>query len=91
MSEWLQVHQDWLALMIGVIAFLESVAVIGLLLPGVVMLFTAASLAGGGALNIWVMLFAGFLGAVLGDGLSFILGQVFHDRIRNWWPFRRTP
>ena len=31
--EWLTVHQDWVALSIGLIAFAESLAVVGLLLP----------------------------------------------------------
>ena len=91
MAQWLQAHQDWLAVMIGFIAFLESLVVVGLVLPGVVMLFTAASLAGGGTLDVWAMLFAGFVGAVLGDGVSFIAGQVFHRRIKGWWPFTRHP
>ncbi|WP_281645101.1 bifunctional DedA family/phosphatase PAP2 family protein [Parendozoicomonas sp. Alg238-R29] len=91
MAQWLQAHQDWMALTIAVIAFLESLVVVGLLLPGVVMLFTAASLAGGGALDVWTMLLAGFAGAVLGDGVSFVVGQVFHERIRSWWPFRTHP
>ncbi len=50
-----------------------------------------ASLAGGGVLDIWSMLLAGFIGAVLGDSVSFILGQVFHRHIRGWWPFRSHP
>ena len=91
MAEWLQAHQDWIAFIIMAVAFLESLAVVGLVLPGVVMLFTAASFAGSGALDVWTMLFAGFVGAVLGDGVSFIAGQVFHERIRSWWPFRNHP
>lgn len=91
MAQWLQTHQDWMALIIFAVAFLESLVVVGLILPGVVMLFTAASIAGGGALDMWTMLLAGFVGAVLGDGISFILGQLFHERIRGWWPFRTHP
>ena len=91
MAQWLQSHQDWMALIIFAVALLESLVVVGLILPGVVMLFTAASIAGGGALDMWTMLLAGFVGAVLGDGISFILGQLFHERIRGWWPFRTHP
>ncbi len=90
-TEWLQSHQDWLALIIFLIALLESLVVVGLVVPGVVMLFAAASMAGGGALNIWVMLFAGFVGAVIGDGISFLLGQKFHNQVPRWWPFRQNP
>ena len=88
---WLHAHKDWLAFIIAGIAFLESLAFIGIVLPGVVLLFAAASIAGSGVLDIWTTLLAGFIGAVLGDGVSFILGQVFHRHIRSWWPFRTHP
>ncbi|MCL6269101.1 VTT domain-containing protein [Sansalvadorimonas sp. 2012CJ34-2] len=88
---WLQLHKDWLALIIAAVAFLESLALVGLVLPGVVLLFAAATIAGSGVLDIWSTLLAGFIGAVLGDGISFILGQVFHKRIRGWWLFRSHP
>lgn len=91
LTEWLGVHQDWLAFVIGAIAFIESFAVVGLFVPGVVMLFAAASLAGTGVLDVWTMLLAGFIGAVLGDGISFWLGRVFHERIPGVWPFRSHP
>ncbi|MTI14693.1 bifunctional DedA family/phosphatase PAP2 family protein [Sansalvadorimonas verongulae] len=91
MAQWVQQQQDWIAFIIMAVAFMESLAVVGLILPGVVMLFTAASLVGGGALDVWTMLLAGFAGAVLGDGVSFIAGQIFHKRIRGWWPFHNHP
>ncbi len=89
--QWLEVHQQWLALAIGLIAFLESLVLVGLVLPGVVMLFAAATLAGGGALDIWTLLFAGFAGALLGDGVSFFLGRKFHNKVSGWGPFRSHP
>ena len=57
----------------------------------VVLLFATASLAGSGVIDVWTMLIAGFIGAVLGDGVSFWLGRVFHNRIPNVWPFRSHP
>ncbi len=91
LTQWLSEHKDWLAFTIGFIACAESLALIGLLVPGVVILSIAASLAGTGALNLWTMLFSGFIGAVLGDGISFLLGRIFRDHIPQWWPFRSHP
>ncbi|CAM3455881.1 VTT domain-containing protein [Parendozoicomonas haliclonae] len=91
LADWLAAHQQWLAFIIGLIAFAESLALVGIILPGVVMLFSAATLAGSGVLDVWSMLLAGFIGALLGDGISFLLGYKFHDRIRGWWPFRSHP
>ena len=88
---WLQLHQEWLAVTIGLIAFFESLVIVGIALPGVVMLFTAATIAGSGGFDVWTMLFAGFVGAVLGDGISFLVGYIWHERVRTWWPFRQHP
>ncbi len=91
LTQWLTEHKEWLALTIGFIACAESLALVGLLVPGVVILTIAASLAGTGALNVWTMLFSGFIGALIGDGVSFLLGQIFRERIPRWWPFRAHP
>ena len=84
---WLQANNEWLSLAIFFTAFLETLVLVGLILPGVVMLFALASLAGSGALDIWTAMIWAFAGAVLGDTISYSLGYRFHDRIRNWWPF----
>jgi membrane protein DedA with SNARE-associated domain len=52
--------------------FLED---FGLLVPGETVLITAAVFAGLGDLNIVLVFLVGFLGAVLGDNLSFAIGE----------------
>lgn len=91
MLEWLRSHHEWLAVSIMLIALVESLAIAGIILPGVVMLFGAATIAGSGVLGGWAALVAAFIGAVLGDGISFVLGRMFRHRIANWWPFTRHP
>jgi len=72
--------------LIGLVALAESLAFIGLLLPGVALLFALAFAAGSGSLDLAVCLLVAFVGAVLGDGLSFWLGRHNAPRIRalNW-------
>ncbi len=72
-----------LLLLIGLIALLESLAFIGLLLPGVALLFGLAFAAGSHSVDPFACLSAGFVGAVLGDGISFLLGRRSAPRIRR--------
>lgn len=76
---------------IGLIALLESLALVGLLLPGVILITAAASLAGHQDMAISAILVAAFVGAVIGDGLSFILGYTQRERVTRLWPFSRHP
>ena len=80
-----------LVLLIGAIALLESLALIGLLLPGVVLITAVASLAGHQDVGVVVLLLAAFFGAVIGDGLSFILGSTQRERVSRLWPLSRHP
>ncbi len=88
---WLASHTRWLGLAIFLIAMVESLAVAGLLVPGVLLLFAAAALAGGGGLSLLATLGWAFAGAVCGDMLSFALGRWFHQDIRQLRLFARHP
>src|SRR5690606_3528011 len=88
---WLGSHTRWLGLAIFLIAMVESLAVAGLVVPGVVLLFAATALAGGGDLSLFGALAWAFSGAVCGDLLSFALGRWFHQDIRRLRLFARHP
>lgn len=89
--DWLYAHQHWVAFSIVLIAFLESLALAGVVIPGVLLLFGASAVAGSGVLNLWEALACAFIGAVLGDGTSFFLGKSLKQQIKNLWPFRNYP
>lgn len=57
------------------VALLESLAIVGLLLPGVALLFMLAATAAQYQVDFLWLVFAGFLGGFLGDSLSFRFGQ----------------
>jgi len=91
LTDWLALNPSWLALAIFLIALLESLAVAGLLVPGVAFLFAVAALAGKTGMPLELTLFWAWAGAVLGDGLSFWLGRRFQGRLDRLWPFTRYP
>ncbi|MHB0776990.1 VTT domain-containing protein [Halomonas sp. WWR20] len=80
-----------LLLIILLIALCESLAVIGIVVPGVVLITAAASLAGHQQIALGLVLASGFVGAVIGDGLSFWLGHSQRERVPSLWPFNRHP
>jgi len=81
----------WLLLIILAVALVESLAVVGIVVPGVVLLGAAASIAGHDDIPIWLVLIAGILGAFIGDNLSFWLGRTQRRRIPHWWPLKQHP
>ncbi|WP_286240027.1 bifunctional DedA family/phosphatase PAP2 family protein [Neptuniibacter halophilus] len=81
LSQLIQPGADQLLLLIAACALLESLAFVGLLLPGVALLFLLASMAAEQGLGLTAVLSAAFAGALLGDGLSFLLGRYAADRI----------
>ncbi|AOU97212.1 hypothetical protein BI364_03625 [Acidihalobacter yilgarnensis] len=98
MHSWLQFVVSWVAAhpgLSGVVVFLialgESLAVVGLLIPGTAVMFAIGALVAAGALNLWTTLAAAVAGAIIGDGLSYWLGYYYRDRVRGMWPFRTHP
>jgi undecaprenyl-diphosphatase len=87
--QWAGSHSHAAYLVVGFVAFLESLAFVGLIVPGVVILFGAGALVANGALGLWPTLGAAVIGAIAGDGLSYWFGRHYRNGIRNWWPFRR--
>jgi membrane protein DedA with SNARE-associated domain/membrane-associated phospholipid phosphatase len=71
------------------VAFAESLAVVGAIVPAAIVMFAAGTLIGAGALDLWITLAAAVSGAALGDGLSYELGRSHEARIRSWPLFQR--
>ncbi len=88
---WVNANPHWAGLAVLLVACAESLAVVGLVVPGAVMMFGAGALIAAGAMGFWVTLLLAVAGAVLGDGLSYWLGYRYNDRICQWWPFNRHP
>jgi membrane protein DedA with SNARE-associated domain len=63
---------DWGYLAVGGFLFFED---FGVPLPGETMLIAASLYAGAGHLNIWLVGIVGFLAAVLGDNVGYLIGR----------------
>lgn len=88
---WLGDHRQWLGWCIFLIAMLESLAIAGLLVPGVVLLVATTAMAGAWGMPLFNAMSWAFAGAVVGDVVSFTLGRVFHQDIRRLRLFQRHP
>lgn len=84
-------YPHWTLAGVFLIASGESLAVVGLIVPGAAGMVAAGALVALGALEFWPTLLAAVTGAVVGDGISYWLGHHYRDRLRSAWPFRRHP
>lgn len=79
----------WLAAAIFITAFLECLALVGILLPGVVLMFGLAVIAGGSTLGLPSILLLAWLGGLTGDFVSYALGYHFKHKVPRL-PLLRT-
>ena len=89
--DWISHNPTWAGLFVMLVAFSESLALVGLFLPGAAMMFGIGALVGTGHMALWPTLVWAAVGAIAGDGVSFWLGRHFHQRIKVMWPFRTHP
>ncbi|MBS7461585.1 bifunctional DedA family/phosphatase PAP2 family protein [Pseudomonas syringae] len=91
MTGWLTANPSWVAVAIFLVAFIECVAIVGIVVPGTVIMFAIAALAGSGILQLSEVLLLGFLGGLLGDAVSYFVGRRFHQNIRQLPGLRTHP
>ena len=72
-------------------ALSEAIPLVGTVVPGSTLVVAISALAAGAGANSWVMLVAATVGAIVGDGVSFWLGQRYHREILSSWPLDRYP
>ncbi|PYC20330.1 bifunctional DedA family/phosphatase PAP2 family protein [Pseudomonas mosselii] len=91
LTAWLGANPQWLGLAIFIVACVECLAIAGIIVPGTVLLFAVAVLAGSGAFSLGETLLLGFLGGLLGDAISYGIGKYFHQNIRRLPLLRSHP
>jgi len=76
---------------IFLVSLSESLALVGLFIPGTVIMFGVGATVATGALGLGPVLLLAMGGAIAGDGFSYWLGRHYHEHLRELWPFSRYP
>lgn len=88
MEAWLEQlmaqSMGWALVTIGLVAFFESLALVGLILPGTVLMASLGALIGGGHINLYSAWAAGTAGCFLGDWISYYIGWKFKGPLHRW-------
>jgi len=88
---WLHIHPEWVFLIVFLVAFIECFAVVGLVIPGTVLMTAIGALLGSHVISAEIVLSAAFLGSFLGDITSFFIGYHYREHLRDMWPFKFYP
>lgn len=70
-------YAGWSGPIVGILAFLESLVLIGLFIPAIATMVAVGGLIGAGIIDPAPVIICALVGAVLGDWLSYILGRSF--------------
>lgn len=88
---WITQHPHLATAAVFLLAAAESLALVGLVVPGATGIVAAGAFVALGAMDFWPTLAAAALGAIVGDGLSYWIGFHYRERLRALWPFSRHP
>jgi len=88
---WLSENPAWAGLAVLIIALTESLVIVGLIVPGAVLMFGVGTLVGTGVLGFKETILLAFIGAVLGDSISFWVGKNYHEQLARLWPLNKRP
>lgn len=80
---WTQAHTEWAVPVVFAFAFLESLIVISLFVPGWLLLVGMGSLVGAGVLPFYPVVIAAYCGAVIGESLGFWVGARHAEWVRQ--------
>ncbi len=88
---WISAHPVAAGLVIFLIAFCDALAVVGIVVPALPLLFAVGTLIGLGHLEGSYALLCAAVGAFAGDALSYWIGHRWGPQMRELWLFRRYP
>jgi len=86
--DWINQYPITTSILIFGTAFLESMFVIGTLVPGAILIISFGALIALGHLDMTSTILLCIAGAVTGDGLSYWLGYHYKRQIKKIWPFK---
>lgn len=91
LTHWLFQHPVGAGILTFVIAFLESLIIVGTIIPGSITMTAIGIMMGSGVVGVPLTIALASAGAFIGDGISYIIGYRFRDTLPQKWPFRLVP
>ena len=88
---WLSANPGWAGFWVFVMSFVESLAFVGILIPGIIILFGIGALISLGALDMLPIWLWGSVGAFAGDLVSYVIGRRYRSHLPEMWPFSKFP
>ncbi len=88
---WLSANPGWAGFWIFVMSFIESLAFVGILVPGIIILFGIGALISLGAIDMLPVWLWGSAGAFAGDVVSYAIGHRYRSHLAERWPFTHFP
>ncbi len=89
--DWISLHPLWAGIVIFLVAMGESLAIVGMLIPGAALMIGFGTLISTGQLDFWSTCGWAVAGAIAGDGISFLLGHHYREQLTQIWPFNKHP
>jgi membrane protein DedA with SNARE-associated domain len=90
-TEFVAANSGWAPLVVGLLAFGESLAIVSLFVPATMILLALGALVAASGLDFWSVWLGAMLGAALGDFVSYALGYRYKQRALAIWPLPRYP
>jgi undecaprenyl-diphosphatase len=81
--DWIAAHPQWAGALTFLIAFVETLLIIGFFVPGTILLFGVGVLVGQGSVPLEVAAASLIIGGVAGDAFGYWLGKRYRDRVLN--------
>ncbi|MEW6766484.1 MAG: DedA family protein [Pseudomonadota bacterium] len=76
---------------IFIAALFEAIPIFGSIIPGSTVILAMSALVPSGNLKLAPVLAAAFLGAVIGDGLAYLVGYNSKTKVLHAWPMSKYP
>lgn len=90
-TNWIIANPTWAGLCVFIISACESLAVIGLFIPGLVAMGIFGALVSAEVMQPLSTLLWAIGGAIVGDSISYFIGYKFKHHLPYYWPFKRYP
>jgi membrane protein DedA with SNARE-associated domain len=84
-------NQGWAPVIVALLCFAESLAVVSFFVPATVILVGIGGLIGVAGIEFWPIWWGAVIGGILGDWVSYAVGLYFKDGAHRHWPLSRYP